>query len=142
MTVHNPYNAPCRHTRVAFADPLHGLTFAAKDVKFRADIGGLEIQLAAAIEERTKLQREITNLKREAEATWAAERVENALLQTSASTTSPPRWRGSPPRSKAATRGSSRFSPRRRPPASTARAAKLAASLSFDPSFFADASSD
>jgi len=49
--------------------------------KFRADIGELETQLTAAVEERTKLQREITNLKREAESTWAAERVENALLR-------------------------------------------------------------
>ena len=49
--------------------------------KFRADIAELETQLAAAVEERTKLQREITNLKREAESTWAAERVENALLR-------------------------------------------------------------
>jgi len=49
--------------------------------KFRADVGGLEMQLAAAVEERTKLQREISNLKRDAETTWAAERVENALLR-------------------------------------------------------------
>jgi len=49
--------------------------------KFRADISELETQLTAAVEERTKLQREITNLKREAESTWAAERVENALLR-------------------------------------------------------------
>src|SRR5579872_6848015 len=36
MTVHDPYNAFCRHTDVALegasAGPLHGLTFAAKDV--------------------------------------------------------------------------------------------------------------
>jgi len=49
--------------------------------KFRADIGELEAQLAAAVEERTKLQREITTMKRDAESTWAAERVENALLR-------------------------------------------------------------
>ncbi len=49
--------------------------------KFRADISQLEAQLAAAIEERTKLQREIGTMKREAETTWAAERVENALLR-------------------------------------------------------------
>ena len=36
--------------------------------KFRADIGQLEAQLAAAIEERTKLQREIAAMKRDAEA--------------------------------------------------------------------------
>jgi chromosome segregation ATPase len=49
--------------------------------KFRADIGQLEAQLAAAIEQRTKLQREIAAMKRDAETTWAAERVENALLR-------------------------------------------------------------
>jgi chromosome segregation ATPase len=49
--------------------------------RFRADISSLEAQLAAAIEERTKLQREIGTMKRDAESTWAAERVENALLR-------------------------------------------------------------
>ncbi|MGD0025194.1 MAG: hypothetical protein ABSC37_11330 [Xanthobacteraceae bacterium] len=49
--------------------------------KFRSDIAQLEAQLAAAIEERAKLQREIATMKREAESTWAAERVENALLR-------------------------------------------------------------
>jgi chromosome segregation ATPase len=48
---------------------------------FRADISQLEAQLAAAIEERAKLQREIITMKRDAETTWAAERVENALLR-------------------------------------------------------------
>ena len=49
--------------------------------KFRSDIGQLEAQLAAAIEERSKLQREIAAMKRDAETTWASERVENALLR-------------------------------------------------------------
>ena len=49
--------------------------------RFRSDITQLEAQLAAAIEERTKLQREIGTMKRDAESTWAAERVENALLR-------------------------------------------------------------
>ena len=49
--------------------------------KFRADISQLEAQLAAATDERTKLQRELTAMKRDAETTWAAERVENALLR-------------------------------------------------------------
>jgi chromosome segregation ATPase len=49
--------------------------------RFRSDIGQLEAQLAAAIEERGKLQREIGTMKRDAESTWAAERVENALLR-------------------------------------------------------------
>jgi len=57
----------------------HRSTSAAE--KFRGDIGELESQLTATIEERTKLQREISNLKHEAESTWAAERVENALLR-------------------------------------------------------------
>jgi len=49
--------------------------------RFRIDIGQLEAQLAAAVEERGKLQREISGMKRDAESTWAAERVENALLR-------------------------------------------------------------
>jgi chromosome segregation ATPase len=49
--------------------------------RFRSDISQLEAQLAAAIDERSKLQREIGTMKRDAESTWAAERVENALLR-------------------------------------------------------------
>jgi chromosome segregation ATPase len=49
--------------------------------RFRGDIAQLEAQLAAAIEERSKLQREVGGMKRDAESTWAAERVENALLR-------------------------------------------------------------
>ncbi len=49
--------------------------------QFRSDILQLETQLAAAIEERSKLQREIGTMRRDAELTWAAERVENALLR-------------------------------------------------------------
>jgi len=49
--------------------------------RLRADISQLEAQLAAALEERAKLQREIVTMKRDAETTWAAERVENALLR-------------------------------------------------------------
>jgi len=49
--------------------------------KFRADIRELEAQLGAAIEERSKLQREIATMKRDTESTWASERVENALLR-------------------------------------------------------------
>jgi len=41
----------------------------------------VESQLDRAREDRAKLQREIAALKREAEASWAAERVENALLR-------------------------------------------------------------
>jgi len=49
--------------------------------RFRSEISQLEAQLAAAIDERTKLQREISTMKRDTESTWAAERVENALLR-------------------------------------------------------------
>jgi chromosome segregation ATPase len=49
--------------------------------KFRIDIGQLETQLAGATDERSRLQRELANMKREAETIWAAERVENALLR-------------------------------------------------------------
>ncbi len=49
--------------------------------RFRGDIATLEAQLAAAVEERAKLQREIGTMKRDSESTWAAERVENALLR-------------------------------------------------------------
>ncbi len=49
--------------------------------KFRSDIMQLEAQLAAALEERAKLQREIATIKRDTESTWASERVENALLR-------------------------------------------------------------
>jgi chromosome segregation ATPase len=49
--------------------------------KFRSDIKQLEAQLAAALEERAKLQRELATMNRDAEETWAAERVENALLR-------------------------------------------------------------
>jgi chromosome segregation ATPase len=57
-----------------------GRTSGAVD-KFRGDIAQLEAQLAAALEERGKLQREIATMKRDTETTWAAERVENALLR-------------------------------------------------------------
>ena len=41
----------------------------------------IEDQLNQSKAERSKLQQEISNMKREAEQTWAAERVENALLR-------------------------------------------------------------
>ncbi len=49
--------------------------------KFRTDIVQLEAQLAAAVEERAKLQGEVASMRRDTESTWAAERVENALLR-------------------------------------------------------------
>ncbi|MFZ0990108.1 MAG: hypothetical protein WAN27_20545 [Xanthobacteraceae bacterium] len=49
--------------------------------RFRAEIAELEAQLAAAIDQRNKLQRDIGTMKRDTESTWATERVENALLR-------------------------------------------------------------
>jgi chromosome segregation ATPase len=49
--------------------------------KFKSDLAQLEAQLAAAVDERSQLHAHIANLKREAESTWASERVENALLR-------------------------------------------------------------
>jgi chromosome segregation ATPase len=49
--------------------------------RFRAEIGDVQAQLNASLTERSKLQTEIATMKREAETTWAAERVENALLR-------------------------------------------------------------
>ena len=46
-----------------------------------ADVRQLEQKLAVAHEERSKLQREIAVMKRDVELTWAAERVESALLR-------------------------------------------------------------
>jgi chromosome segregation ATPase len=57
-----------------------GHSSAAAD-KYRSEMATREAQLAATSEERTKLQREVSTMKRDAEATWAAERVENALLR-------------------------------------------------------------
>ncbi|PWB57324.1 MAG: hypothetical protein C3F17_20865 [Bradyrhizobiaceae bacterium] len=47
----------------------------------RAEKSLAETQLDKAREERAKLQRDLNALKHEAEETWAAERVENALLR-------------------------------------------------------------
>ena len=47
----------------------------------RAEKTMAESQLERAREDRAKLQREVSAMKREAEATWASERVENALLR-------------------------------------------------------------
>jgi chromosome segregation ATPase len=47
----------------------------------RADKSLAEEQLERLREDRAKLQREVLAMKRETEATWATERVENALLR-------------------------------------------------------------
>jgi len=62
------------------------LTSAAKRTsgaieRHKSEVAQLEEQLAASNAERNKLRTEIADLKREAESTWAAERVENALLR-------------------------------------------------------------
>jgi len=46
-----------------------------------AERQGLENQLKQSQAERDKLQNEIVSMKREAEATWATERMENAVLR-------------------------------------------------------------
>lgn len=57
-----------------------GRSTAAVD-RYRNEVSQLEAQLAAAVEDRGKLQREIATIKRDTEASWASERVENALLR-------------------------------------------------------------
>ena len=47
----------------------------------RAEKALVEDQLKQSQEERNKLQREIAGMKREAETTWATERMENAVLR-------------------------------------------------------------
>jgi chromosome segregation ATPase len=47
------------------------------EAELRSDLSGLE----RAREDRAKLQRELATLKRDTEATWANERVENAMMR-------------------------------------------------------------
>jgi chorismate mutase len=47
----------------------------------RADVRQLEQQLAVALTERSKLQRAIAAIKRDAEKTWTSERIESALFR-------------------------------------------------------------
>ncbi|MGB6535746.1 MAG: hypothetical protein WBF58_07260 [Xanthobacteraceae bacterium] len=49
--------------------------------RYKSVIARLETQIAGANEERAGLLKEIGDLKRAAESSWAAERVENALLR-------------------------------------------------------------
>src|SRR5216684_4089624 len=58
-------------------DRRHGEAFDA----LKTEKSLIETQLDRAREDRAKLQRELAAMKREAEAAWAAERVENALLR-------------------------------------------------------------
>jgi chromosome segregation ATPase len=62
---------------LASVDRRHG---AATDT-LASEKAAVEAQLDRAREERAKLQREIATMKRDAETSWAAERVENALLR-------------------------------------------------------------
>jgi len=63
LSVHN------RFARLGSVDQSH------------ADVRQLEQKLAVALEERSKLQREIAAVKRDVELTWAAERIESALFR-------------------------------------------------------------
>jgi chromosome segregation ATPase len=49
--------------------------------RHKGEIARLEGELAAAHEVRAKLEADMADLKREAESSWASERVENALLR-------------------------------------------------------------
>ena len=49
--------------------------------RHKAEIARLEGELAAAHEVRAKLESDIADIKRDAESSWASERVENALLR-------------------------------------------------------------
>jgi hypothetical protein len=49
--------------------------------QFHTDVGQLEQQLAVALREQSKLQREIAAMKLDAEVTWATERIESALFR-------------------------------------------------------------
>ncbi len=49
--------------------------------KLRAEKAAVEEQLVAARDERSKLQRDINAIHQQAEASWATERMENALLR-------------------------------------------------------------
>ena len=63
--------------RVELASSTGHSTFAATEA-LRSEKSLVDTQLERAREDRAKLQREIATMKRDAEATWAAERVENA----------------------------------------------------------------
>jgi chromosome segregation ATPase len=62
---------------LASVDRRHG---AATDA-LASEKASVEAQLDRTREERAKLQREIATMKRDAETSWATERVENALLR-------------------------------------------------------------
>jgi chromosome segregation ATPase len=65
--------------RAALADTENRHRFATEAV--RAEKALVEDQLRQSQDERTKLQREIAQMKRDAEAAWSNERMENAVLR-------------------------------------------------------------
>ena len=67
------------HLREEIASSSSQLKETVRNLIAEKDV--LQQELGIAIAERSKLQLELGAMKREAEATWAAERVENALLR-------------------------------------------------------------
>ena len=65
--------------RTAIAE-LDGRTSSATD-KLKAEKAQLQAELGRTNDERDRLARDLGGMKREAEETWASERVENALLR-------------------------------------------------------------
>jgi chromosome segregation ATPase len=65
--------------RTAFIE-LDGRANSATET-LKTEKAQLRAELDRTVDERDRLAREIANLKREAEETWAAERVENSLLR-------------------------------------------------------------
>jgi chromosome segregation ATPase len=67
------------HLREEIASSSSQLKETVRNLTAEKDV--LQQELGVAIAERSKLQLELGAMKREAESTWAAERVENALLR-------------------------------------------------------------
>lgn len=67
------------HLREEIASSSSQLKETIRNLTAEKDV--LQRELGVAIGERSKLQTELGAIKREAEASWAAERVENALLR-------------------------------------------------------------
>ena len=67
------------HLREEIASSSSQLKETVRNLIAEKDV--LQQELGVAIAERSKLQLELGAMKREAESTWAAERVENALLR-------------------------------------------------------------
>jgi chromosome segregation ATPase len=63
--------------KLAEADNRHAAAIAS----LKAENASLEEQLAQSFDDYTKLEHEMTTLKRQVEATWASERMANAVLR-------------------------------------------------------------